>query len=84
MPTRAVRATASAGHASVPVAHSLPTSVTRYLSGNTALAKPSWQMASHSDLFAKFDNEVLCLCPVAKCISGSAFLWFAGRSLKAV
>ena len=40
--------------------------------------------ALHSNLFAEFGNEALCLCPAAKCISGIAFLCFAGRTLKAV
>jgi hypothetical protein len=37
-----------------------------------------------SDLFAEFDNKVLCLCPAATCISGIALLCFAGRSFKSM
>jgi hypothetical protein len=36
-------------------------------------------------LFVEFDDEVFRLCPAAKCVSGMAFVCFAGgSSLKAV
>ena len=34
-------------------------------------------------LFVEFDDEVFCLCPAAKCVSGMALLCFAGGSFKA-
>ena len=55
---------------------------------NPPAGRPYKNERPPSDYFktniAQFDNQVLCLRPAAKCISGSAFLCFAGRSLKAV